>query len=96
MKIFFFYENSSNLLIVFVFQLQLIICYYDNLNKYYMIFYFWIDQFLLSRKPARPFFFFVFVSVLFGGGAGNFKARRIDGWRNTTDWHSDITFEVAQ
>jgi hypothetical protein len=25
---------ESNLLIVFVFQLQLIICYYDNLNRY--------------------------------------------------------------
>jgi len=36
-------------------------------------------NFLLSRKPARPFFFFVFVSVFFGGGAGNFKARRTDG-----------------
>jgi hypothetical protein len=34
---------------------------------------------LLSRNPARPFFFLVFVSVFFGGGAGNFNARRIAG-----------------
>ncbi len=53
-------------------------------------------MFLLSRNPAMPFFFLIFVSVRFGGGAGNFNARRTDGWRNITDWPNDITFEVAQ